>query len=352
VDGAALAAAEAWALKLDESALAGQLIIAGIDARGIPSEEESARLAQIRPGAVMLFRKNLASDDRIRAMTAAVCRAVEAGGEGVTPFIACDQEGGAVQRVRGNAWLDAPAAYTELVASQGRESVLTLIEADARRAAEVLSSLGINMNFAPVAEPLTDDNAAFLGERSYGRDAAWVTLAALAFMRGMEAGGAASVIKHFPGHSGADPHEALPVLLADTEMLEARAAPFYAAFARGAPAAVMVAHTLVPAWDWDYGASQSEVILTQKIKAEGAFGGIVIADDFSMAASQETPEAAAVRAIAAGADMVMAWPKNLSAVHRALLEGLAGGALSHERMRDAARRVIYQKIRFGLLSPR
>jgi beta-N-acetylhexosaminidase len=105
------------------------------------------------------------------------------------------------------------------------------------------------------------------------------------------------------------------------------------------------------AFDPDKPASLSESVMRGWLKEELGFDGIVLADDFIMgavAASGRSPADAAVESIAAGADMVMAWPRDLKSIHGALLAALEDGKIPRRRAEDAARRIVYQKLRFGL----
>jgi beta-N-acetylhexosaminidase len=359
-------APEAESLLLEEAAsivrlmtdeqLAAQVIMAGVDARGPLDEGEAERLRRVPAGAVMLFRKNLDTDAASIARMTGELRAAAGyrppGSETkIEPFMAVDHEGGDVHRfTSGVERLPAPLSYFELVERAGREAALLAVEADAARSAAELAALGITMNLAPLAETLTDENSAFLGTRSYGPDPDFTAAAAAAFMRGMRAAGIASVIKHFPGNSGSDPHLERPLMAGDAEVLQEAVAPFAALIVADGglpPAAVMVSHVVVPAWDAARNASLSETVMTEKLRGELEFSGIILADDFSMGAvsgGYGTAEKS-LAALIAGADMVMAWPRNLVSVHDAILAALADGSLPRARLEDAAARIIREKLR-------
>ncbi|MDR2344044.1 MAG: glycoside hydrolase family 3 protein [Spirochaetaceae bacterium] len=336
--------------------LAAQVIMTGVDARGALEGAEKERLRRVPAGAVMLFRKNLDGDaGEIRRMTDEI--RAEAGytlpetDVRVEPFIAVDHEGGDVHRFgSGMERLPAPFFYFELAGRKGQAAALLAVEADAARSAAEIAAFGITMNLAPLAELLTEENKAFLGTRSYGPDPDFTAAAAAAFMRGMKAAGIACVLKHFPGNSGKDPHLETPLMAGGAEALQRASAPFAALIAAGggaAPAAVMVSHTVVPAWDEGRNASLSELVIGEKLRGELGFGGIVLADDFSMEAvsGDYGTEEQSVAAVAAGADMVMAWPRNLVSIHGAILAALADGRLTRARLRDAASRIVREKLR-------
>jgi beta-N-acetylhexosaminidase len=208
------------------------------------------------------------------------------------------------------------------------------------------------MNFAPVVEVLTGENRPFLEDRSYGPEGDFTQAAAAAFIRGMEEGGIPCVVKHFPGNTAADPHTGRSVLTQDREALDLMVRPF-AGLIRDLPlSGVMVSHGLVPDRDPERIASLSPEVLRGWLRGELGFSGMVLADDFSMAAAASagrSEEDAAVEALAAGVDMVMAWPATLRRTHRAILRALEDGRLSRERLREAAEHILFEKFRFGLL---
>jgi beta-N-acetylhexosaminidase len=172
------------------------------------------------------------------------------GGSGIPPFIAVDHEGGAVHRFGpGVARLPAAASWEEQAKTAGREVTLAALEEASFQSGREIRDLGITMNLAPVAEALNSDNRLFLGERSFGSDPQFTADAAAAFVRGMERAGIACTVKHFPGNTGVDPHEAAAVLNGSREELAEMAAPCAAVIEAQKPAAVIVSHALVPAWD-------------------------------------------------------------------------------------------------------
>jgi beta-N-acetylhexosaminidase len=209
------------------------------------------------------------------------------------------------------------------------------------------------MNLAPVVEYLNDNNRDFLASRSYGPDMTFVAEASAAFIEGMEQGGILCALKHFPGSAGTDPHRFPSVLHDNKAALEELTAPFTALIQNGYAHAIMVSHSLVPAWDNEI-ASLSPLIMDTWLRQELGFEGIIICDDFSMnsagGGNRLKPETAAVLSLAAGADMVLVWPPDLRRTHRAILAALDDGGLSRERLREAAGRIIFEKIRKGLIN--
>jgi beta-N-acetylhexosaminidase len=353
------------AAALDDRLLAAQVIISGIDGRGRLGKEMRTLLAECPAGGIMLFRYNLdTAPEQIESLIAesaaiirtAIVRTANAAGSGETtgtgipPFVAVDHEGGDVNRFNpGVAALPAAGTYWELAQSGGREAALAHIEADSFKAASAIRRLGVTVNLAPVAETLSGANSAFLGSRSYGTDPLFTGEAASAFIRGMERAGVLCAVKHFPGSAGADPHRFPSVLGGDKAALDALAAPFAALIRGGQGRALMVSHSAVPALDSTI-ASLSPAVMRLWLRDELGFTGIIISDDFSMAAAGDSGVEAAPRSLAAGADMVLVWPPDLRRTHREIIAALANGTLSRDRLRESAERIIFEKIRMDLLS--
>jgi beta-N-acetylhexosaminidase len=365
------------AAALDDRQLAAQVIISGIDGKGHLPQYMRSILEECPAGGIMLFRYNLDSDnDAIQSLIAETVALITAentvelqvAGEetaekttaAVPPFVTVDHEGGAVNRFRpGVADMPPAAFYGEMAQDRGRDSVIGRINADSFNAGTAINTLGVNLNLAPVAEYLNAENRDFLEDRSYGPDPAFAAEAAAAFIAGMEQAGILCVVKHFPGSAGADPHRFPSVLKGGRDALAELTAPIAALIRGGHARAVMVSHSAVPAWDGENIASLSPAVMGDWLRQELGFEGIIVCDDFSMAAASGPaaaggqnslkPEIAAVLSLAAGADMVLVWPPDIRRTHRAIVAALNDGRLSRERLREAAGRVIFEKIRMGLL---
>ena len=334
---------------LDDSILAAQVIISGIDGRGALPGYFKPFLEDVPAGGVMLFRYNL--DTPNNAIHSLISETVALINEvsGISPFVAVDHEGGSVNRFnRGVADLHPASYYWEYFENEGKEAALEKIEKDSLKAAAAINNFGVNLNFAPIAEFLTDDNRVFLKSRSYGPDPLFTAEASHAFIRGMESAGVLCVVKHFPGSAGSDPHYSLSVIDKDREALEELTFPFKYLIKKNSARAIMAAHSLVPVMD-DKIASLSSVIMQNWLRDDLGFSGIIISDDFFMAAAGNIkPETAAVQSVAAGADMILVWPRDLRNTHKALLSALETGELSRERLTEAVTRIIYEKLRMGI----
>ena len=335
---------------IDIRTLAAQVFLTAVDGRETISSGTRQLLTEIPPGGVILFGYNLGQNpERTREYIEELSHCI--GDVTVVPFIATDQEGGGVQRFRGDAALPSPISYWERL--QGMENqnnaldtVISSVEEDATVSGRELRRIGVTMNLAPVAEILTTENSPFLRNRSYGPDSSFTIRASSAFIRGMESARIAATLKHFPGNCSVDPHYHRAVLTISDAELERKIHPFRELIRLESPAVVMVSHVIVPSWD-TIPLSRSSVAV-RKLR-EMSFTGIIMSDDFAMVAAGAPPEISVVEALAAGVDMIIVWPRDIRRIYQAVLSALETGELSEGRIRQAAERIIYQKIRYGLI---
>jgi len=334
---------------LDDRQLVSQIIISGVDGSGSLSKRMNELLTNTPAGGIMLFGYNLQSDNETVRSFLKEIAALITGESGIPPFISTDHEGGRVNRfINGIGEMPWASSYIRTVPGEGSKAVLHKIREDSERAGKEINSFGINMNLAPIAEYLIPENTEFLLRRSYGSDPIFTAQASVAFIKGMKEAGIICVVKHFPGTAGNDPHYSASVLNMDKNNINLLIAPFVAAINNGARA-IMMSHTMVPAID-DKVASLSSVVMNDWLRDEIGFEGIIISDDFTMAAAGDLkPEDSSVLSIAAGSDMVLVWPMFLRKTHDAFIAALEDGTLARERLIDAAQRIIYEKLMMNLL---
>ncbi|MEO7495012.1 MAG: beta-N-acetylhexosaminidase [Massilia sp.] len=275
---------------------AGQLMMIRIP--GTELDDASARfIADNRVRGVCLFRQNMRDAAQLSRLTAELRALI-----GPDALIAVDQEGGAVVRT---TWVPAPPAAMTL----GAADDIALARATGAAVARALKALGFNWNFAPVLDLNNNPHNPVIAERSFGADPARAAALAMAWMEGSQGEGIACCIKHFPGHGDTrdDSHYALPTVDKPLgELAQFEFAPFRLA-AGGAPA-LMTAHIVYPALDPDYPATLSQPILSGLLRGEWDYRGVIITDSMDMQAIVEDYGVgpAALRALLAGADMVMA----------------------------------------------
>ena len=275
----------------------GQLFILGFEGHK-PSEALETFVRDLAPGGLILFGRNLGSPEEIAALTNALHVASP------TPlFFAIDQEGGKVAR------LQPPFTQWPAASVFGAVGSTELTNAMAHAMARELMAVGINMNMAPVLDVLTNPANPVMAGRSYGSDPHMVAQHGIAFWRGLADHGVLAVGKHFPGHGDTivDSHLALPVVPHDLHRLSTvELVPFATAIRAGIPA-LMTAHLLLPALDPEQPATLSRPILTDLLREQLGFRGLVISDDLLMQgiADSTPPGEAAVRFLEAGGDLML-----------------------------------------------
>ncbi|HEU4427076.1 MAG TPA: glycoside hydrolase family 3 N-terminal domain-containing protein [Pilimelia sp.] len=338
-----------YATKVSSGSAAGNRDIAGV---ATPAE----MIAKYRLGGLILVgwsaddptsgnqpTTNIDSPAQVRSLTAGL-QAAAAGLPARAPLlIGTDQEFGVVTRVKeGVTVLPSAMAF-------GAAGNAKLTEAAWRAAGAELATLGVNVNFAPVADVLGEGGSTVIGSRSYGADTAAAAAQVAAAVRGMRAAGVAATVKHFPGHghTTADSHTDLPVLGQSRTALEREDLPPFAAGIAAGAGLVMSGHLDVRAVDPGVPATFSHRTLTGLLRGQLAFGGVVVTDALNMAPAKRWPPAeAALRALLAGNDLLL-MPPDLPAVHAGLSAALADGRLPRARLVEAATRVLTLKFRLA-----
>ena len=293
--------------------------------------------ARLRDGlaGVCLFGDNVVSREQLRALTAAITAA------NPNALIAIDEEGGDVTRLYQGTGSPFPGN-----ALLGRINDLDHTASVATAVGRELRAVGVNLNFAPDVDINSNPDNPVIGIRSFGADPELVAVHSAAWVAAHEATGVAASAKHFPGHgdTAQDSHLALPVVDLPLDVLRARELlPFEASVAAGA-STIMSSHILLPQLDADNPATFSRVILDDLLRRDLGFDGVIVSDALDMVgASGEIgiPEAA-VRAIAAGCDLLCIGTENTDAqlddIERALDAAVAGGRLDAARLADAGSR--------------
>ncbi|MEZ4273040.1 MAG: beta-N-acetylhexosaminidase [Myxococcota bacterium] len=326
----------------------GQLLVVGFGGTTLDRHSQHW-VAGRHVGGVALFSRNITDFEQ----TARFARELHAATEGHIPlFLALDQEGGNVVRVKEGAML-LPG---NMALGATRSPTLAYVAGQAL--AIDLKRLGFNMNLAPVLDVNSNPQNPVIGIRSYGERAELVAELGSWYVRGQQEMGVVAVAKHFPGHGDTqtDSHYAMPSISASLERLEGlEFLPFERSIKAGLDA-VMTAHISLPAvtGDRDLPATLSRVLLTDALRNKMNFKGIVITDGLEMQGIVQKYGSgrAAVLAILAGADMPMIlWtPKVKEQVYAELLEAVDSGTISSERLDQSVRRILTIKAKRGLFS--
>jgi beta-N-acetylhexosaminidase len=222
-----------------------------------------------------------------------------------------------------------------------------------RITAEESRAIGVQVDFAPVADVNNNARNPVINTRSFAEDPALVGTLASAFARGLREGGVLATLKHFPGHgdTDVDSHLGLPLISQPSERLERiELPPFRAGIAAGADA-VMVAHIELPALDPSPGtpATLSRPIVTGLLRERLGFDGLIYTDSMSMdaVARMLPPGEAAVRAVKAGNDVVLHSPDD-AAAFEAIRKAVEAGEIDRSQIAASAKRILRAKAAVGL----
>ena len=325
----------------------GQLIVVGFEGTRIDAEIES-NIKQRFIGGVTLFARNIESPRQVAKLTANLQKLTQETECRIPLFIATDQEGGWVARLKtgatvlpGNMALGATRS-AELAEQAGR---VTAIE---------LAAVGINLNFAPVMDVNNNPLNPVIDRRSFGGCPDLVSRLGRAYINGLQRNGVLATAKHFPGHGDTtvDSHADLPMVGHGMERIHAiELKPFRAAIEADV-AAIMTAHILYSALDANRPATLSRPILTNLLREDLGFDGLIITDDMEMKAIDDRYQTgeAAVMAVEAGADIVLTlWTyDNQAKVFNALVSAVKNGRISEDRIDQSVQRILRYKKAFGL----
>lgn len=323
----------------------GQLFFIGIAG---PTLDDAAGdlLAEISPGGVCLFARNIRESRQTRDLLDNIRAATP-----VIPFLSIDQEGGLVDRLR-RVMTPMPAA----------ERIGTVEDAGrlADIIAETLRILGFNMNFAPVVDVVNEERSRYtngLASRTFGRSRDDVVRFAGEFLRHLQDGGVTGCLKHFPGLAAArvDSHEELPVVeISETELRSTDLFP-YTELPTADIRAIMVAHASFPGLSLQetdqngklLPSSLSYNVVTELLRRELQFDGLVITDDLEMGAIAKNYGIgdACKRAVSAGVDMlaICADPSAIREGYYAILDAAKQGDIEPERIEKSLERVAHAR---------
>jgi beta-N-acetylhexosaminidase len=310
--------------------LAGQVIVAEWHGTAAPVD----LVRDLHLGGVIAFESNVASARQISRVNRALQRQVP---RRWPLFIGVDQEGGVVQRMRRVAtrfptFMSAWAAADPALTSRSY-----------RAGADELRGLGFTVDFAPDADVTSGPADPTIGARSASSRPRLAATHTVAAAEGFVDGGVVPVVKHFPGHGSvpADSHLTLPVQRRTMAQLQAiDLVPFRAAVESGLPA-VMVGHLDVRAVDPGVPATLSRPVVTDLLRNELGFEGLVVTDSMSMTGLTRgrDPGRSAVRAMRAGVDVLL-MPPSPAVARTALVRAVRQGRLSRRRLEQAAARQI------------
>lgn len=306
----------------------------------------SAYMDAFGAGGLIVHRDIYQDPTQMAAYIAEAQRAALAR-NGVPLLICADHEGGHIRFMRSVA-TEVPSNMALGAAADAR-----IAGAAAQLLSSELAAVGVNWNLAPVADVNNNPRNPVIGTRAYSDDPAVVGAYASAAIRAYQAAGLLACAKHFPGHGDTDidSHVGLPRMGHSRERLERiELAPFRAAIAAGV-GSVMTAHLLVEALDPEWIGTLSRPILTELLRGELGFTGLIVTDALEMAGVADLlaePEAS-IEAVRAGADVLLTGrdPGGNQQVFKALVSAVRSGRIPAERFEAAVRTVLEAKARLS-----
>jgi len=323
---------------MDPRDLLGQLFMIGIAGPTL-SPEEREFMERAQPAGVIYFKRNVESPLQLRSLSQKFVALLK------NPLIAIDQEGGRVARL-GSPFTEFPGnIYLGRIFE--KTGNVHYAEGQARVMARELKSIGVNYNFTPVADIDTNPKNPIIGGmgRSFGKDPKVVAQLVRATLKMYQKEKVVSCVKHFPGHGDtfSDSHKVLPTVAVSKKTIFGRELiPFKAAIAAGVPT-LMTAHVIYKALDPKLPATLSKKVLSDLLRKNLKFKGVIVSDDLEMNAIARHGEIAeaAIDSLQAGADLLLICKslERAEEVFQTLQKEFLRSAAFRKRCLDALKRV-------------
>ncbi len=304
-------------------AMVGSRLMFGLPGPDL-TDDDVRLFRETRAAGIMLYRRNFETPERLARLVTGLEEAV-----GRRILVATDHEGGRIIMLG-----RAVTIFPDNLAA-GSAGEVNFVHRQGLIEGRELRRLGVDVNFSPVLDVLTERYSPNIGIRSYGKDPALVARYGAARIRGLQSAGISACAKHFPGkgHAPVDAHLGLPVIDSDwSEMQGSHLPPFLAAVEAGVDC-IMTSHPLYPRLDPlpRTPATFSRLLVEEYLRGEMGYRGVIVSDDLEMGAIGELCPIgeATVRAAEAGHDLLLVChtPARQREAHAALLEAHRTGAL-------------------------
>lgn len=296
-------------------------------------------------GGFVYFSDNLQSEQQVQEMLSNVQK-YSKDRTGLPAFLSVDEEGGTVARVAGSGRFDVTNVGN--MSDIGASGDVQKAEQAGETIGTYLSELGFNLDFAPDADVLTNPENTVVKKRSFGSDPQVVSDMSLAVAQGLAQHQIHSVYKHFPGHGATegDTHKGYAYTNKTLdELKQSELVPFAHAIENGAEF-IMAAHISVPnITNDDTPTSLSKTMITDVLREQMGYDGIVVTDAMNMGAvtEQYTSAQAAVKALQAGADIIL-MPENFQEAYQGVLDAVKSGELTEQQIDTAVTRIVKVKV--------
>lgn len=320
----------------------GQLLMIGIHGKTL-NDDAKFMLNEYRVGGIILFDRNMESKDQVKSLITDINKTGKSAG--LTPlFIGIDQEGGAVARMEDQLIKVPPA---EELGKEPIEQAVSL----AKQSGTELKDLGFNINFAPVAD------LGLTYGRSFSTNPDEVVRYASAVGKAYDEAGLWYSYKHFPGigKTDVDLHADTSVVPVSKEtLLNEDTKVFVDLIKQSKPNtyAIMVSHAMYPQIDADHPSSLSKAIITDWLRKDMGYNGVVVTDDMDMGALAKhyTFGDMAVQSILAGSDILLVCHEyeHMQEAYNGLMKAVKDGRISKERLDESVKRILLMKMSRGM----
>ena len=318
--------------------------LTGVDNVTAAGDATAAALKKNPVGGIIYFAQNIVDPDQLTKMLGNM-QTYSASADGIPLFLGVDEEGGKIARVAENKNFDV-TKFDDMASISANDTAAAYNVGET--IGKYLHDYGFNVDFAPVADVLLNPDNTVIGTRSFGSDPKTVADMSWQVASGLEDNGVTACFKHFPGHGGTDgdthtgavsSNETLDQMKSDTLV------PFQNAVTSGANM-IMVSHVSCPLVTGDdTPACLSSAMVTDVLRNDMGFNGIIITDSLQMGAITGNYSAgdAAVMAIQAGDDMLL-MPDDYEKASKAVLDAVNAGTITEERINDSLRRILRVKL--------
>ena len=313
--------------------------LTGVDTVIQAGDTTKQKLSEYPVGGLVYFSKNIKSADQLKEMLDTTRNTM------IYPvFLAVDEEGGSVSRVAGAGLADDVGDMSEIGSTCDPEKAKEAGTA----IGTYLSQFGFNVDFAPVADVVSAENAV-IGNRSFGSDPNVVGTMVAAEVQGLQESGVSACLKHFPGigDTTTDTHDEKTVSEKTLEDMQQTDLPAFQSGIDAGADFVMVSHMSLPnVVGDDTPCSLSGAVINDLLRNQLGYDGIVITDALDMSAITDSYSSAeaAVKAIEAGADMLL-MPENFEEAYQGVLDAVQNGTISEDRINESLKRIYRVKYR-------
>lgn len=322
----------------------GQMILAGITGTTMDTNTRNL-ITQYNVGGIIFYKNNLVNPWQAVQLVNQI-KAVNA--TNLPLLLSVDEEGGRITRLPGGL-VNLPSNQQIGVVNNQKFSYKV-----GAILGEELKSFGLNMDFAPVLDINSNPNNPVIGDRSFGDNAKLVSRLGIQTMKGIQSQNIIATIKHFPGHgdTSVDSHLELPIVNKSLkELKELELIPFERTIKKGADV-VMVAHILLPQLDPQNPASMSKTVMSDILRNQLDFEGVIITDDMTMRAITDHFDIgrAAVESVKSGSDIILVGHhyKNVVETISSLKSAVQKGEISEQRINESVARIIALKRKYGI----